>query len=76
MHIFVILIISYSQIKCQRPPMDEVCKDVLDQEECKNFKEQGMCQKNNDNVDFCKSTCELCGTPVLLLSLFSTGYRM
>ena len=57
--------------------MDEVCQDALDQEVCEKYKAQGMCQRTNDNLfDFCKSTCDLCGTPVLLSSLFNTGYQL
>ena len=81
MSIFVTLIIRYSQFKYQRHKEEEVCEDILYHKECKRFKEQGMCEefvpKPETLVEtlvqtplstiFCKSTCNLCGTPVLLL---------
>ena len=62
---------SYTQFQYPRNKEDKTCEDVLDNEECLRFKQQGLCEKVNDGMRdltlFCKSTCGLCGTHILLL---------
>ena len=67
-----LLWLSCYQIKYQHPQIEKDCYDVLYLEQCKKFKDQGSCDIVSD-IEFCKSTCGRCGTPVLLLSLFDTG---
>ena len=79
---FVTLIIWYTQFKCQHRKEGTLCEDIWDHQACKRFKEQGMCDgwMANDGMRdmtiFCKSTCDLCGTLVLILMRTVHGFNI